>query len=88
MSAGTTLTMAVLSGWLLTVANTGDSNAVIDAGDDVQEITFSHRIQVLLRVLSWHRRFMERPFLIQESPRLPSAVVSKKKARNCFLPRP
>jgi hypothetical protein len=36
----------VLSGWLLTVANTGDSNAVIDCGDDVQEITFSHRIQV------------------------------------------
>lgn len=46
--AGTTLTMAVLSGWLLTVANTGDSNAIIDAGDDVQEITFSHRIQVRL----------------------------------------
>jgi serine/threonine protein phosphatase PrpC len=38
--------MAVLSGWLLTIANTGDSNAIVDCGDDVQEITFSHRIQV------------------------------------------
>uniref|UniRef100_A0A383WJ55 PPM-type phosphatase domain-containing protein n=2 Tax=Tetradesmus obliquus TaxID=3088 RepID=A0A383WJ55_TETOB len=45
-NAGTTLTMAVMSGWLLTVANTGDSNAVIDCGDAVQEITHSHRIQV------------------------------------------
>lgn len=45
-AAGTTLTMAVLSGWLLTIANTGDSNAIVDCGDDVQEITFSHRIQV------------------------------------------
>eukprot|EP00775_Hariotina_reticulata_P009503 gene9503-9666_t len=42
----TTLTIAVVSGWLLTVANTGDSNAVIDTGDEVQEITYSHRIQV------------------------------------------
>jgi len=40
------LTIAVVSGWLLTVANTGDSNAVIDTGDEVQEITYSHRIQV------------------------------------------
>lgn len=45
-AAGTTLTLAVVSGWLLTVANTGDSNAIIDSGDDVQEITHSHRIQV------------------------------------------
>jgi serine/threonine protein phosphatase PrpC len=45
-AAGTTMTLAVVSGWLLTVANTGDSNAIIDCGDSVQEITFSHRIQV------------------------------------------
>jgi BRCA1-associated protein len=43
---GTTMTLAVVSGWLLTVANTGDSNAIIDCGDSVQEITHSHRIQV------------------------------------------
>jgi serine/threonine protein phosphatase PrpC len=43
--------MAVLSGWLLTIANTGDSNAIVDCGDDVQEITFSHRIQVRLKRL-------------------------------------
>jgi hypothetical protein len=40
------MTLAVVSGWLLTVANTGDSNAIIDCGDSVQEITHSHRIQV------------------------------------------
>ncbi|KAF6260285.1 phosphatase 2C-like domain-containing protein [Scenedesmus sp. NREL 46B-D3] len=45
-NAGTTMTLAVVSGWLLTVANTGDSNAIIDCGDSVQEITYSHRIQV------------------------------------------
>jgi hypothetical protein len=28
------------------MANTGDSNAIIDCGDSVQEITYSHRIQV------------------------------------------
>jgi hypothetical protein len=46
------LTIAVVSGWLLTVANTGDSNAVIDTGDEVQEITYSHRIQVTDRYIS------------------------------------
>eukprot|EP00879_Flechtneria_rotunda_P021704 GHRR01022885.1.p2 GENE.GHRR01022885.1~~GHRR01022885.1.p2 ORF type:complete len:117 (+),score=35.98 GHRR01022885.1:644-994(+) len=46
--SGTTMTLAVMSGWLLTVANTGDSNAVIDCGDSVHEITCSHRIQVRL----------------------------------------
>ena len=45
---GTTLTLAVLSGWLLTIANTGDSSAIVDCGDDVQEITHSHRIQVCM----------------------------------------
>eukprot|EP00878_Enallax_costatus_P015209 GHUV01015923.1.p1 GENE.GHUV01015923.1~~GHUV01015923.1.p1 ORF type:complete len:203 (+),score=33.53 GHUV01015923.1:311-919(+) len=45
LQPGTTLTLAVVSGWLLTIANTGDSNAIIDMGDNVQEITHSHRIQ-------------------------------------------
>jgi len=38
--------LAVISGWLLTMADTGDSNAILDTGDVVQEITYSHRIQV------------------------------------------
>ena len=45
-TAGTTCTLALVSGWLLTVANTGDSNAVIDDGVVASEITLSHRIQV------------------------------------------
>ena len=46
MSKGTTLTLALVSGWLLTTANTGDSNAVLDDGVKVVEVTNSHRIQV------------------------------------------
>lgn len=44
--AGTTMTLVVVSGWLVTVANTGDSSAVIDTGDHISEITVSHRIQI------------------------------------------
>jgi hypothetical protein len=38
--------MVLVSGWLVTMANTGDSNAIIDDGVVVAEITRSHRIQV------------------------------------------
>lgn len=40
------MTLVVVSGWLVTVANTGDSSAVLDTGDHISEITLSHRIQV------------------------------------------
>jgi hypothetical protein len=40
------MTLVIVSGWLVTVANTGDSSAVLDSGDHISEITFSHRIQV------------------------------------------
>jgi serine/threonine protein phosphatase PrpC len=44
--AGTTMTLALVSGWLVTIANTGDSSAGIDTGNHTSEITVSHRIQV------------------------------------------
>lgn len=44
--AGSTMTLAVISGWLFTMANCGDSNAILDTGGEVLEITNSHRIQV------------------------------------------
>jgi serine/threonine protein phosphatase PrpC len=43
--AGTTLTVAVLTGDLLTVANIGDCKAFLDVGHEVVELTCSHRIE-------------------------------------------
>ena len=43
--AGTTFTMAVLLGSLLTVANVGDSRAFMDTGSELVELTTSHRIE-------------------------------------------
>ena len=43
--AGTTFTMAVLYGKLLTVANVGDSKAFVDIGSEVVELSTSHRIE-------------------------------------------
>ena len=43
--SGSTMSLAIVSGWLLTFANTGDSNAILDTGGKVTEITCSHRIQ-------------------------------------------
>ena len=43
--AGTTFTMAVLFGSLLTVANVGDSKAFLDTGSELVEMTTSHRIE-------------------------------------------
>jgi serine/threonine protein phosphatase PrpC len=40
------MTLVIVSGWLVTVANTGDSSACLDTGDAISEITVSHRIQV------------------------------------------
>jgi BRCA1-associated protein len=42
---GTTVTVALCTGWLLTVANAGDSGAVLDTGSSLVELTCSHRIQ-------------------------------------------
>eukprot|EP00884_Botryococcus_braunii_P014195 jgi/Botrbrau1/22777/Bobra.0132s0104.1 len=42
--SGSSLTLAVLTGWLLTVANVGDSTAMLDNGCDFTELTTSHRI--------------------------------------------
>ena len=44
-SAGTTLTVAVLMDWLLTVACVGDSKAALDVGTAVLELTPEHRVQ-------------------------------------------
>ncbi|GAX80484.1 hypothetical protein CEUSTIGMA_g7922.t1 [Chlamydomonas eustigma] len=45
-NSGATLTVAmVIEGTLLTVANVGDSDAVLDTGTSMLEVTFSHRIQ-------------------------------------------
>jgi hypothetical protein len=43
--AGTTLTLAVVTGWLLTVANVGDSSAFLDNGIDFLEATTSDQIE-------------------------------------------
>ena len=43
--AGTTFTMAVLYGKLLTVANVGDSKAFLDTGSEIVELSTSHRIE-------------------------------------------
>jgi hypothetical protein len=43
--AGTTFTMAMLYGKLLTVANVGDSKAFIDTGSEIVEVSTSHRIE-------------------------------------------
>ena len=37
--------MLVIGGAMLTVANLGDSDAVLDTGSSILEITCSHRIQ-------------------------------------------
>ncbi|EFJ47432.1 hypothetical protein VOLCADRAFT_92137 [Volvox carteri f. nagariensis] len=42
---GTTVTAAIIIGYLLTVANLGDSSAVLDTGCSILELTGSHRIQ-------------------------------------------
>ena len=44
--AGTTVTIVLVTGCLLTSANIGDSAAVLDTGCSMLELTDSHRIQV------------------------------------------
>ena len=41
---GTTCTVALVTGWLVTVANVGDSSAVLDTGASILELTKSHRL--------------------------------------------
>ncbi|KAG2449516.1 hypothetical protein HYH02_005659 [Chlamydomonas schloesseri] len=43
--SGTTVTATIVIGYLLTVANIGDSSAVLDTGCSILELTGSHRIQ-------------------------------------------
>jgi len=43
--SGTTVTVVLCVGWLLTIANVGDSAAVLDTGCSILELTKSHRIQ-------------------------------------------
>lgn len=43
-TAGSTLTLAVVTGQLLTIANVGDSTGILDTGATVQELTLSHRL--------------------------------------------
>ena len=44
--SGTTVTIVLVTGALLTAANIGDSAAVLDTGCSMLELTDSHRIQV------------------------------------------
>lgn len=44
MTAGCTATLVVQVGWLLTVANVGDSRALLDWGADVLLLTEDHRV--------------------------------------------
>lgn len=43
--AGTTVTVVLVTGWLTSVANVGDSCAVLDTGACVLELTKPHRLQ-------------------------------------------
>ncbi|KAG2431718.1 hypothetical protein HXX76_009215 [Chlamydomonas incerta] len=43
--SGTTVTATIVIGYLLTIANIGDSSAVLDTGCSILELTGSHRIQ-------------------------------------------
>lgn len=44
-TAGTTVSMVLITDYLMTVANTGDSEGVLDTGVSMLELTESHRIQ-------------------------------------------
>lgn len=44
--SGCTLTVVVVTGWLISAANVGDSIAALDVGSDFMELTHSHRLQV------------------------------------------
>lgn len=44
-SSGSTLTVALTFGWFLTVANLGDTEAVLDTGDRIELMTTSHRLE-------------------------------------------
>jgi len=39
------VTVVLLAGWLLTVANLGDTEAVIDTGNKIEVMTCSHRLE-------------------------------------------
>lgn len=43
--SGSTVTLGVVTGWMLTVANIGDSVGVLDLGNSFVEVTYSHRLQ-------------------------------------------
>ena len=47
--AGTTVTVALSIGWLLTVANAGDSGCVLDTGSSMLDMISSHRIHTSTR---------------------------------------
>ena len=51
LTAGTSFTMAVLYGSLLTVANVGDSKAFMDTGSEIVELSTSHRIEDNIGIL-------------------------------------
>lgn len=44
-SVGSTLTVALSCGWFLTVANLGDTEAIVDTGVDFEMMTQSHRLE-------------------------------------------
>lgn len=44
-AAGCTLTVALITDWLLTVAAVGDSKAVLDTGAQFMDLTPEHRVQ-------------------------------------------
>eukprot|EP00210_Caulerpa_lentillifera_P003106 g2968.t1 len=43
--AGSTLAVALVCGWLLTVANLGDTEAMLDTGEEILILTSSHRLE-------------------------------------------
>lgn len=45
MPSGCSITLALVGGWLLTVANVGDALAYLDSGAKIIEMTKSHRLQ-------------------------------------------
>ncbi|CAL8466137.1 g5673 [Coccomyxa elongata] len=43
-TAGTTVTIIIQCGWLLTIAGLGDSRAVLDTGADIVQLSVDHRV--------------------------------------------
>jgi serine/threonine protein phosphatase PrpC len=66
VASGCTATIAIQAGWLLTVANVGDSTCCFDDGQSVTELTVSDRLHINQR--ECHRLQRGTPSCLQSAP--------------------